>query len=113
MFNERSTETLSAESRIDCHTCQLKAFVVFFEERAYASDLIAVNEAENKAAVINDLAWISGEVSIRLLNREVLGNPKLIEPNELRQVASVVCFDLHLRIAIGSLTTKVTGAGAR
>jgi hypothetical protein len=48
-----------------------------------------------------------------LLNREVLGNPKLIEPNELRQVASVVCFDLHLRIAIGSLTLELSGRHPR
>jgi len=104
MFDEGSAKAFAAQRWINCHASQLKPFICFSEESAYTCYLIALHKAENEASAINDLAWISSEVSIYLLDREMLGDPQFIEPHKLGEVASVVCFDLHLRTAVESLT---------
>ena len=73
MFNERPAEALPTQCWVDSHARQLKPFARFFEERTYACDLIALNEAIDKAAVINDrllmMRYVGGFILTALVLR--------------------------------------------
>jgi hypothetical protein len=39
-----------------------------------------------------------------LFDRKMLSDPQLVETHKLRKMTSIICFDLHFRIAVEGLT---------